>query len=160
MAGRYFADLQFDSRDTVAFAAARTIGPDSLGQIRKFENVGIALIHNLNQSSTLSFSTDYSHQNSIQAVTDLYSAAITYGYHFSRDWNLTLSYRFRQRTGDGGPANSNSVFFSLRRDFTILPGATGEVKQPVVEPTALMASPAEWAVTRRFAPSDSTASPY
>ena len=152
----WYGDLlmtyKMTARDTVSLLAARAIGPDTLGQVRKFQNVGAILAHTINHYSSLNFSATYSQQTSIAAITNLYSAAVTYGYRPARDWNTFLTYSFRQRTGDLGPAKSSSILLSVKRDFTILPSTTARQQQPVLDPLDQLASPSEWAITRRFDP--------
>lgn len=140
-----------NSRNDVSFAAAQSVGPDTLGQIRKVQIVGVILSHRLNQYSGLSFSTQASHQTSVANVTDLYSAGVSYGLRLAPEWFMDLSYRLRHRTGGNtDPATSNAVFVSVTRDVTILAGGTDRTPVAVAEdPTLLMASPGEWAITRR-----------
>ena len=140
-----------NSRNTFTFAAAQSVGPDVLGQIRKVDIVGLVLSHRLNNYSGLTFSTQASHQTSVGNVTDLYSASVAYGLRMTPEWFMDISYRLRQRTGGNtAPATSNAVFLTVRHDVTLLAGGTDRSPVPVIEDaTALMASPAEWAITRR-----------
>jgi hypothetical protein len=140
------ATYRLTSRDTFSLTAAQTIGPDSLGVLRKFDVIGLVLSHRFVHPATLSFFADYSHQPlAIGGFTDLYSAATTYDYNFARDWYLALTYRFRQRVGVPSNANSHAVFMSLRRDVTIIPSAIQAA--PPVTPaaiTSLLSWPAAW----------------
>ena len=124
---------RLSNRDDVTFAAAQTVGPDSLGQIRAIQIVGTSLIHRINHYSYLALSTQLSRQTTVGDVTDLYSAAINYGYRLTPEWSTDLSYRFRQRMGTIGQATSNALFFSVRRDFTLLAGGLERAQTPVVE---------------------------
>lgn len=154
----WLADLHVDykltSRDNLTILAAQVVAPDTLGQIRKFQNVGMALVHRLNHALTLTTSADYSRQTSVTGVTDIYSAAVIGGWRMLHDWNLAVAYRFRQRIDETGTArgnpNAHSVLFTLHGDFTLLPVAGGETRVPVVDPATLFASPAQWLVTQRF----------
>src|SRR5262249_15535832 len=138
------ASYSLSSRDTVSLAAAQTITPDSLGIVRKFDNVGLVLGHRFDRYSGLALTTDYSHQPNLgAAATDLYGAGITYDVHFLPEWSASVSYRFRQRVGFGGDANSHGIFMSVRRDVTIIPSATGYVAPPTpAEITTLLSWPA------------------
>lgn len=155
--GDILLTYQLTARDNVTLAAARSVSPDTFGQIREIDIVGTILTHRINNSSSLAFSAQASHQVAITSTTDLYSSSITYSYQLTRDWYTDLSYRFRQRAGSQGiasaqgAATSNAMFFSIRRDFTILATGVERAPTPVIDnPTALMAAPAEWAITRRF----------
>lgn len=151
--GDILLSYQLTSRDTATLAAARSVSPDSFGQIRDIKIIGTVLTHRINHYSTLGFSAQASHQVSVTTTTDLYSSAVTYSRQLDRNWYTDISYRLRQRMGGNttGPATSHAMFLSIKRDFTILAGGVDRAQAPVIEdPTALMAAPAEWAITRRF----------
>src|SRR5262245_14133265 len=144
--GNMLVSYRITSRDTVSLAAAQTIGPDSLGVLRKFDNVGLVLSHRFDRHSGLTVTTDYSHQPLIAGgFTDLYSAGATYDFQFLQDWSTAVSYRFRQRIGVPGDANSHAVFMSVNRDVTIIPSATGQPQTPTpADITTLLSWPAAW----------------
>jgi hypothetical protein len=105
----------------VALAAAQTVGPDVLAAISKRDTVGLTVNRKLDPVSNLVFSGDFSHVISGGGTSDLYSAAVTYGREFAREWHASLSYRFRQRNAAGTSAQSNSVSVLVKRDVTVLP---------------------------------------
>jgi hypothetical protein len=132
--------------DTFSFAAAQTITPDSLGVIRKFDVVGFTLSHRINQAALVTFAANYSHTPAASTGlgTDLYSASISYDYRLNRDWRASVAYRFRQRVGGPGDANSNALFISLVNDATILPSAAGHETPATRAVTAISSWPAAW----------------
>lgn len=140
--GNLLLTYRLTNTDRLTLAAARTIGPDSLGTLRKLEIVGLNFTHQVNHRESLTFSGDLSHQVDRSGTTDLYSATASYSYQLARDWYTTVSYRFRQRIGGGtGPAHSNAIFASIRRDITILPDSTQQAAPTRLFP---MDWPAAW----------------
>jgi len=136
---------EINRNNTLLLAASQSVGPDSLGLIRKFDLAGIAFTHRINHAATLLFTGDFSHQPSTVGTTDLYSAAATYDYEVARDWHTSFSYRFRQRTGSFGDAESHAFFASIRYDFTILPSATAQPPAPTRSDVgSLLSWPAAW----------------
>ena len=163
-AAAWVADLlvtyKLGHNDNFSLAAAQTVGPDTLGTIRKTDIAGVVLSHAINHWSNLSLSTDFSRQLSSSSTVDLYSASASYDHRLAQDWHMALTYRFRHRISDATSlnstsstsANSNSILLVVRRDVTILPAATGSAPIPAPDSsTALMASSAIWAMTGRFA---------
>jgi hypothetical protein len=116
------ATYSFDSTTQVTLVAAQSVSPDSFGNIFKTDSVGVVLSRQVNYSTSLTFSADASRFTSIGTVQDFYTAAATYGYRFTREWDSAVSYTFRQRHSDtAGSANSHGLFVLVRRDVTIIP---------------------------------------
>ena len=159
--GDLLITYRFNNSTALTLAAAQSVGPDTFGTIRKTDIAGLVLDHRINRFSTIAFSGDFSQQLSSSGTTEFYSVATRYSYELTREWQMALSYRFRHQIGGTGSANlaslnsgsasSNTVLFTLSRDFTILPAATGgPVEVAPDSATALMASAATWAMTGRF----------
>ena len=116
------ATYRFDSTTQVTLVAAQNVSPDSFGNIFKTDSVGVVLSRQVNYSTSLTFAADASRFTSIGTVNDFYTAAATYGYRFTREWDSAVSYTFRQRHSDtAGSANSHGLFVLVRRDVTIIP---------------------------------------
>jgi hypothetical protein len=113
---------RFDPTTTLTWVAAQTVASDSFGNIFKTDSVGLLLQRQINYSAYVSLAADASRFTSIGTVSNFYTAAATYGYRFTREWDASLTYSFRQREASTfGKANSHSIFVLVRRDVTIIP---------------------------------------
>ena len=118
---------------SLSLTAAQAVVPTSFGQLQKSDSIGIALAHNINQLSRLSFSAGFSfipatQGNSIftgqTGSSEFFSASVGYSYQLAREWRSNLSYTYRERNDSSGIARSSTVLFSLARDFTLLGNPT------------------------------------
>ena len=122
---------------TFSLIANQSIGPSVVGSIFKRDSITASVDHTINSVSTLSFSISGNRQIST-TTTDFASAAVTYGYHFLKDWNAQFTYRFQHRFASNGgsiidsitglptvsgtgPASSNSLMVSITHSYTIVP---------------------------------------
>jgi hypothetical protein len=113
---------RFDPTTTLTWVAAQTVAPDSFGNIFRTDSVGLLLQRQINYSAYVSLAADASRFTSIGTVSNFYTAAATYGYRFTREWDASLTYTFRQREASTfGKANSHSILVFVRRDVTIIP---------------------------------------
>lgn len=155
--------LSYDltARNEFDLSAARSVAPDTLGNIRKVDIVGATLTHKLDSAAALTFSAQYSHQVGVSAKTELYSAGVSYTLDLMRDWHLSLSYRYRYRENtqvtslfveDTATASANVVLLTLKYDAVLLSGGMERsASPPAGDPIAMMASPGEWVFARPFA---------
>jgi hypothetical protein len=105
---------------TVSLTGGQSIVPTTYGPIQKISTVGLALNYNINDLSSISFSTQFAHNEFAGISSDLFSAQIAYGYHLTRELSANLSYTYRQRNDTTGFANSSLVLLGLNYDFTLL----------------------------------------
>ena len=128
----WFADVGLNYRllkDTsVSFTAAHAIIPIFTGQLQLSETLGATLSHEVNQASSWSVFASYAQATSPGQIgqtggtaSDFFSAGINYSYRISREWRTNMSYTFRENVGQ---AKSNTVLFSLARDFTLMGNPT------------------------------------
>jgi len=113
----------------LSLIAAQAVVPLTTGALQKSDSVALILSHDINHWSNLSFAVRLVHipatsGNSAftgQAGTsDFFSASVNYRYQLTREWRTNLSYTYRERDDETGTARSNTVLFSLSRDFTLL----------------------------------------
>lgn len=124
--GNLSATYQLFRTTSVSLHAARTVAPTILGNLQKSETVGVALSHDINDWSNLSFSTQLAHTTSfLEPPGDFFSAQIAYGYRLTRELRARASYTFRQRMDDTGTATSNTFLVSLTRDLTLMGNPNG-----------------------------------
>jgi len=121
----------------VVLTAAHTTAPNTFGQIKVSDTVGLYLSYDINTVSSLSLSGSVSQQSSAverasaqagSSATESLSASIAYSRRLAREWRTNLSYRYTQQSGNSigignnnGDPRSNSVVFNITRDVTILP---------------------------------------
>ena len=125
----WLADVQFayrPLRDTqLSLYGVRSISPSVIGEIEQRTAVGVGLRQEINHSSYLSLSSEFSRQTSLDGLTydnaDVFRASALYGYRLSPEWQAQIAYRFLNRSDDTGSAHSNAVFLSAVREVTILP---------------------------------------
>jgi hypothetical protein len=117
----------------VSLTAAQAVAPTSFGQLQKSDTVGLILTHDINQLSTLSFSANFAFVPATQGNSvftgqtgnsDFFSASVNYGYKLTREWRTNLSYTYNERNDETGTARSNTILFSLSRDFTLMGNPT------------------------------------
>jgi hypothetical protein len=99
----------------------RTVRSDSDDAEEVLTNLRIGYTRELSPLSSLSLDLGYANSQSTATndSTSNTSVSATYNRALTSDWNLDLGYRHRIRDTDtDGRANSDSVFLSLRRDFT------------------------------------------
>ena len=108
----------------ISVTVAQAIVPTVLGDLQKSDSIALALNHDINARSDLSFSAQRSHVLSLGTEADFLSAQLSYGYKLAREWQTRVSYTYRQRMDDTGLARSNTVLLSLTRDFTLFGNPT------------------------------------
>lgn len=108
----------------ITLGAFQSVGTDSDGFDRLTTQVEFAWQHQLNRASSLQLSANYSAVDySNPAEDDLTRGAITaqYNHQLTEDWVISSGVQHRQgRSSDGDDADSQAVFVTLSRDFTIL----------------------------------------
>ena len=109
---------------TVSFTAAQAITPLFNGQLQQSSSLGMNVSYDINQYSNLVFLTQYSQTSlpgqlgqTTATASDFFTAGVTYSYRLTREWRSNLSYTYRENVGQ---ANSNTVSFSLTRDFNLM----------------------------------------
>jgi len=115
---------------TVSFNVAQSIFPTLTGQLSKSETIELALKHQINQASNLSFTAQFAKsQTGAEAFqtgtsSDFYTAQIIYSYRLSRDWGASVSYTYQQRNDTIGVVNTNIGLISLNYDFNLFGNPT------------------------------------
>lgn len=109
---------------TVSLTAARAFVPTVTGQLEDISSVGFTLDHRINRRSKFSLGTRFAETNIDGVVSDFFSTEVSYAYRLTRRWRTKLSYAFRERRDATGTARSNTVWFSLTRDFNVLGNPT------------------------------------
>jgi hypothetical protein len=113
----------------VSLTAAQAITPLLTGQFQQTQSVGLSLSHQINNSQTLSFATQFSYlpassagslASNQSAASEFFTASVSYGYQLTREWRTRLSYAYNQRNEESGIARASIVTFALSRDFTLL----------------------------------------
>lgn len=76
--------------------------------------------HQITEISSISFDMGLTDSRNLGAGTSVRNATLGLGYshQLTDDWALSAGYRHRQRDSAGVKARSNTVFLTLRRDFT------------------------------------------
>jgi hypothetical protein len=117
----------------VSVAAARSIAPDSLGNIQSRDTINAVWTEEVNRRSALTFATGLSRSGggggggggigSSSGTSEFFNASASYAYRLTPEIYSNIAYRYAQRSGGGssGTARSNSIFMSLRRSVTIVP---------------------------------------
>ena len=120
---------QLSKTTTAALTAAESITPTLTGQLQQSLTVGLNVNHNINELSNISAfaqfaetssSNQIGQSNSSATNSYFYTASVNYSYMLTRKWRTNLSYTYRQRDDQTGTARSNTVLFSLARDFNVL----------------------------------------
>jgi opacity protein-like surface antigen len=106
----------------ILLTAGEALVPTTYGPIQQIASVGLVLNYDINPLSSLSFSTHFAHNdfNNGLSTQDLFSVGAGYRYRLSRDWSTNLSYSYRQRNNGPGVADSNTVWFGINYDFTLV----------------------------------------
>lgn len=126
-AAAWIADASVDYRlrttTRISVAVARSVAPDSLGDIQQRDTITATLTEDVNRRSSLTFMSGFSRNGAgtTGGASDNISASATYAYRLTPELYSNVSYRFNQRMGSDGTARSNSILLSVRRDVTILP---------------------------------------
>lgn len=133
------ADLAFTYRPlpTTEFAltASHWTGPNVLGSVESRTIVGVNLRHSINQLSMVWASSTYTGQIPLidlfdQDDANYVRAAVGYDYRLTPEWVAQLSYRYAHRSASGldddpqfdaGSAQSNTLYFAIVHEATILP---------------------------------------
>jgi len=117
----------------VSITAAQAIAPVITGQLQKSDTVGLTVSHAVNSYSNLSFATQLTYVpaspagnlfGSQSSASDFFSAALSYGYQFTREWRSNVSYTYLVRNDDTGVVRSSIILVSLTRDFNVLGNPT------------------------------------
>jgi Putative beta-barrel porin 2 len=109
----------------VGLTASRAVTPTITGQLTGNESIAATLKYEINHSSDLSMRAQFSRTisatggNSSATSPDFFSVSANYSYKLTRNWRTSLSYAYRQRNDQSGSVHSNTVLFSLMRDFTL-----------------------------------------
>jgi len=128
----WFGDVGLSYRllkDTsISLAAAHAIIPLFTGQLQLSETLGAFLSHEINQSSSWSAFASYGQTSAPGQIgqaagttSEFFSTGINYSYRITREWRTNMSYTFRESIG---VAKSNTILFSLARDFTLMGNPT------------------------------------
>jgi hypothetical protein len=128
----WIGDIGFSYRllkdTTVSGIVSSAIIPVFTGQLQQTESIAMSVNHTVNSLSNLSFFSSYSQASSPgqigqagAAVSDFFSAGVSYNYQLSRYWRTNVSYTFRENVGQ---AKSSTILFSLSRDFNVLGNPT------------------------------------
>jgi hypothetical protein len=125
---------------TFSLTAARSIIPTLYGQLQQSSTIGLTVNHNINKVSNLSFFTQFAQTKSSNQIgqsgssgttSEFFTAQVRYRYRLTRKWRTNLSYTYSQRNDDTGNASSNTILFTLSRDFNVLgnPTAINQAEQ-------------------------------
>jgi hypothetical protein len=97
---------------TVSFNASNSIIPTLGGPLQQSNSFGMALNHQINQLSNVTFTSQFSITNgSSQAAqfasvtggsSEFFSASVIYSYRLTRDWSTNVSYSYLQRNDSSG----------------------------------------------------------
>jgi len=121
---------------TLTLTASQSIGPSILGSLFEMSTVRTSVMQNINAASSITVAADLSRSISTTS-TNFASASVSYSYQWTRAWSSSVTYRFLHRfqasgtatidpitntpTSAGlGPASSNSLVFTVSRNFTDL----------------------------------------
>jgi hypothetical protein len=113
----------------LSLIAAQAVAPLTTGQLQKSDSIALILSHDINHFSNLSFAVRFIHIPAVSGssaftgqtgTSDFWSASVNYRYQLTREWWTNLSYTYRERDDETGTAKSNTVLFTLSRDFTLL----------------------------------------
>ena len=121
---------------TFALTASQSIGPSIVGSLFQLSTVRASVTQNINAASSLTVAADVSRSTST-TTTDFASASVSYSYQWTRAWSASATYRFLHRfeasgtttidpitntpvTAGLGPASSNSLMFTVSRNFADL----------------------------------------
>jgi hypothetical protein len=118
---------------TVSMYASEAVVPLFNGQLQKTDQIGLALTHTINRSSTIALLANFTLTPATSGSTviggqtsesEFFSGSINYSHQLAREWRTNLSYTYRQRQDNTGLARSNDFLFTLSRDFTLLGNPT------------------------------------
>ena len=121
---------------TFTLTASQSIGPSIVGSLFETSTVRGSVTQTINAASSLTVAADISRSLST-TTTDFASASVSYSYQWARAWSASLTYRFLHRFEASGtttidpitntpvsagiaPASSNSLVFTVSRNFTDL----------------------------------------
>jgi hypothetical protein len=126
--------LAADTRITLTATHATT--PTIFGQLQQIESIGSRLDYDINHSSNLAISAQFSRTKSggIGATTgtesEFLTASANYSYRLTREWRTNLTYTYRQRNDQTSRVSANSILFRLVGDFTLFGKPPTIVKTP------------------------------
>lgn len=86
--------------------------------------LGLTYSHEINALSRLSLSADIGRTSTDGAAANTTTRSAfraSYTRDLTQDWSLETGYQYRDRSDDGGRADSNSVFVTVKRKFTAWP---------------------------------------
>jgi len=118
---------------TASLTASEAVVPLFNGQLQKTEQIGVTLQHAINRLSNLALSAQFTLIPATSGSTviggqtsesEFFSASINYSYQLAREWQSSLTYTYSQRNDTTGVTRSNTVLFTLSRDFTLLGRST------------------------------------
>jgi hypothetical protein len=112
------ANLTYKLTSTTQFQlfASKAVGPTTVGQILSSDTFGTSISHDINSRSQLVLFSTFMMQTGSTTV-DIFSASAAYTYHFTPEWQGSLTYTFRELVIPG--VTANVISFRLARDFTI-----------------------------------------
>ena len=99
----------------VALNGAHSVVPIVTGQLQTVDSIGSTLRYDINHSSSLSFLAQYSQVTPARTATtnptrsDFFTASVSYDYSLGREWRMSLSYAYRQRSNNAGLVTSSSI---------------------------------------------------
>lgn len=117
---------QLDRTTRASLTGGQSVTPDLLGHYSLRKSVGVTVDRDINRSSGLNFSGNFTNFTSTTGTYNYFTASVAYYYRLTKDWNSTLSYTFRERTSDVDSASSNGVMLVLKYETTILPSIPRE----------------------------------
>ncbi len=121
---------------TFTLSASQSIGPSIVGSLFELSTVRAGVVQTINAASSLTFAADVS-RSAAGTTTHFASGSVSYSYKWARAWTASATYRYLHRfqaTGTTtidpitntpvaaglGPASSNSLVFTVSRNFTDL----------------------------------------
>lgn len=115
----------------VSLYAGETVSPDILGNFSNRRFVGLSARYTVNRRENISGSVDFAQSSSGNTISDLWSIRASYNRQIAREWLMSLTYTFQDRTlttsnttaaaQASSNARANSVLISLSRDLTLVP---------------------------------------
>jgi len=125
------------SADTqVKLTATHATSPTVFGELQQIESIGSTLNYDINHSSNLAISAQFSRTKSggngatTGTESEFFTASANYSYTLTRQWRTNLTYTYRQRSDQTGRARANTILFRLVGDFTLFGKPPTIVKTP------------------------------
>ncbi len=120
-----------DRKANYSLTYSRSVSPSALGQLSKYNSVGMSYSYQITRKLDFNISGDFSKNESIgenefqtNSERTFYSGSARLTWNFAREWQLSASYRYRRQdyanSGDGqeeAGGTSNAVMFSLNYNW-------------------------------------------